>query len=155
MNGNNLGSAGGVTSTPNTENASGYNPAYSGGNQGSDTTVREGIHGCYSDNRVTFPASLLKAGANTLTIQMNSGGGESHIMYDYLRLELAGYVPPAPASVTVYPGNDRNLLSWPVTPGATGYNILRSTNFRRRFCRHRRQRPRPGLRQRHEPRHLS
>ena len=127
VNGNNLGSAGGVTSTPNAESASGYNPAYSGGNQESDTTVREGIHGCYSDNRVTFPASLLKAGANTLTIEMNNSGGESHIMYDYIRLELTGYVPPAPASVAVWPGNNCNLLSWPAAPGATSYNILRST----------------------------
>jgi autotransporter-associated beta strand protein len=126
VNGNNLGSASGVTSTPNAENANGYNPAYSGGNQGSDTTVREGIHGCYSDNRVTFPASLLRAGANTITVKMNSGSGDNHIMYDYFRLELAGYVPPAPASVTAYPGNNGNLLSWPATPGVTSYNILRS-----------------------------
>jgi len=127
VNGNNLGSASGVTSTPNAESVNGYNPAYSGGNQGSDTTVREGIHGCYSDNRVTFPASLLRAGANTITVKMNSGSGDNHIMYDYLRLELAGYVPPAPASVAAYPGNNCNLLSWPVTPGATSYNILQST----------------------------
>ena len=25
------------------------------------------------------------------------------------------------------PGNNCNLISWPVTPGATSYNILRST----------------------------
>ena len=48
-------------------------------------------------------------------------------MYDYLRLELPNYVPPAPAGVTAWPGNNCALLSWPVTPGATSYNILRST----------------------------
>ena len=48
-------------------------------------------------------------------------------MYDYLRLELTGYVPPPPASVAAYAGNNCNLVCWPVTPGATSYNILRST----------------------------
>jgi fibronectin type 3 domain-containing protein len=48
-------------------------------------------------------------------------------MYDYLRLELTGYVPPAPASIAAYAGNNCALLSWPVTPGATSYNLLRST----------------------------
>ena len=43
------------------------------------------------------------------------------------RLELTGYVPPPPASVAAYAGNNCNLISWPVTPGATSYNILRST----------------------------
>ena len=50
-----------------------------------------------------------------------------HAMYDYLRLELTGYVPPPPASVAAYAGNNCNLVCWPVTPGATSYNILRST----------------------------
>ena len=42
-----------------------------------------------------------------------------HAMYDYIRLELTGYVPPAPGSVIAYPGNNCNLVTWPVTPGAT------------------------------------
>ncbi|HEU5396635.1 MAG TPA: autotransporter-associated beta strand repeat-containing protein, partial [Verrucomicrobiae bacterium] len=46
---------------------------------------------------------------------------------DYLRLELPGYLPPPPAKVTAYPGNHANLVCWPVQPGATSYNILRST----------------------------
>jgi autotransporter-associated beta strand protein len=59
---------------------------------------------------------------------MRKGGYFSnHSMYDYIRLELPGYVPPAPASVAAYAGNNCNLICWPVTPGATGYNILRST----------------------------
>ncbi|MGA3182274.1 MAG: polysaccharide lyase family protein [Verrucomicrobiota bacterium] len=127
VNGSNLGSTSGVTSTPNGNSSGGYNPNFSGGNDESDTTVREGIHGCYSDERITFPGTLLNAGQNTITIEMNGGGGEDHIMYDYIRLELAGYVPPAPASVSAYPGNNCNLISWPVTPGATSYNVLRST----------------------------
>ena len=84
-------------------------------------------HGPFLDERVTFPASLLHAGQNTLTINMSAVGYSFFIMVDYLRLELAGYVPPAPASVTVYAGNNRNLVTWPVVPGAARYNILRST----------------------------
>ena len=128
VNGHNLGSTSGTTSTPNANGSGGYSPDFSGGNQQSDTTIREGIHGCYSDERITFPGSLLVSGPNTITIKMNGGGAEDHIMYDYIRLELSGYVPPPPAAVTAYPGNNCNLLSWPVTPGATSYNILRSTN---------------------------
>jgi fibronectin type 3 domain-containing protein len=49
-------------------------------------------------------------------------------MVDYLRLELTGYVPPAPASVNAYAGHSRVLVTWPLVPGATSYNILRSTS---------------------------
>ena len=49
-------------------------------------------------------------------------------MYDYIRLELTGYVPPTPAGIAAYAGNNAVLLSWPVVPGATSYNLLRSTN---------------------------
>ncbi len=108
--------------------SSGYFPAYSSSSDGSDTTIREGIHGLFSDNRITFSGSLLHAGANTITINMRKGGYfANHAMYDYIRLELTGYIPPAPAGVNAYAGNGRVLLAWPVQPGATGYNILRST----------------------------
>jgi hypothetical protein len=90
--------------------------------------VREGNHGAFSDERISFPASLLVSGQNTINIQMRKvNSSESHVMYDYIRLELTGYVPPAPAAVTAYPGNHCNLVCWPVTPGATSYEILRST----------------------------
>ena len=89
-----------------------------------------GDHGVFSDERITFPASLLHAGQNTITISLRQVGGTyfaDHAMYDYIRLELTGYVPPPPASVAAYAGNNCNLVCWPVTPGATSYNILRST----------------------------
>ena len=105
-----------------------YTPAYHTSTDESDSTVREGIHGMYTDNRVTFSGSLLRQGQNTITITMNQGGNlANHAMYDYLRLELTGYVPPPPASVAAYAGNNCNLICWPVTPGATSYNLLRST----------------------------
>jgi rhamnogalacturonan endolyase len=110
---------------------SGYYANYDSSADENDVTVREGIHGAFSDNRTTFAGSLLKAGQNTITITMRQTGTSyfaDHAMYDYLRLELTGYVPPAPASVAAYAGNNCNLVCWPVTPGATSYNILRSTN---------------------------
>ena len=127
VNGNNLGSVSGVTGTPTTSiPTSGYYTGYSD----SDSNIREGNNAAASDERITFPGSQLHAGANTITIGIRQIGGSyfaDHAMYDYLRLELTGYVPPAPASVIAYPGNNCNLVCWPVTPGATSYNLLRST----------------------------
>ncbi len=124
VNGSNLGSTSGVTASPSGESSGGYTPSWSG----ADTTVREGLNADMSDERLTFPGSLLRAGQNTITIKMNNGSyGANHAMYDYLRLELTGYVPPAPASVSAYAGNNCNLISWPVTPGATSYKIFSST----------------------------
>lgn len=112
----------------NIAGSTGYFPAYSSSGSGSDTTIRQGIHGCFSDNRIDFSGSLLRQGQNTITINMRKGGYfANHAMYDYLRLELTGYAPPPPAGVAAYAGNDSVLLSWPVTPGATSYNVLRST----------------------------
>src|SRR5208283_5520370 len=126
VNGSNLGSgsgnAAGVTATPVTLlTANGFNPPATA----SDVSVREGNHGAFSDERITFPASMLHAGNNTVNIDMRKGGYFANCaVYDYLRLEMTGYVPPAPASVAAYAGNGAVLLSWPATPGATSYNIL-------------------------------
>jgi autotransporter-associated beta strand protein len=131
VNNNNLGSTANVTATPNSIPSTGYIPAYSGSGNESDTTIREGINSVLSDERITFPGSLLVAGTNTITISIRQVGGSyfaNHAMYDYLRLELTGYVPPPPASVAAYPGNNCNLITWPVTPGATSYNIFSTTN---------------------------
>ncbi|HTR41800.1 MAG TPA: polysaccharide lyase family protein [Pseudomonadales bacterium] len=112
---------------------SGYNPAYISSGNESDATIREGIHGIFSDNRISFPASYLQAGQNTITIGLRqtskvNGDGyfADHAMYDYIRLEVPGYIPPPPGAVTAYPGNGQNLICWPAQPGATSYNILRS-----------------------------
>jgi rhamnogalacturonan endolyase len=96
----------------------------------SDANIREENHGGYSDERLTFAGSLLHAGNNTINFSFRQAGGSGfthHFMYDYIRLELTGYVPPAPASVTAYAGNNSVLLSWPAVAGATSYNLLRST----------------------------
>jgi fibronectin type 3 domain-containing protein len=119
-----------ITGTPTTSIPStGYIPSYSGSGSESDASIREGNHGMFSDERITFPANMLKTGSNTINFTLRQVGGTyfaDHAMFDYLRLELTGYVPPAPAGVAAYPGNNTVLLSWPVTPGATSYNILRS-----------------------------
>jgi rhamnogalacturonan endolyase len=112
----------------NIAGGTGYFPAYSGSSFGSNAAIREGIAACYSDKRITFAGSLLKAGMNTITITMRKGDYfANHAMYDYLRLELTGYVPPAPSSVSGFPGNNSALVTWPAVPGATSYNVLRST----------------------------
>jgi fibronectin type 3 domain-containing protein len=112
----------------NIAGSTGYFPAYSSSGSGSDTTIRQGIHGCFSDNRITFAGSLLQQGENTITINMRKGGYfANHAMYDYIRLELSGYVPPAPSAVAAYVGNNSALVTWPAVAGATSYNVLRST----------------------------
>jgi autotransporter-associated beta strand protein len=117
----------GVSGTPATSiPTTGYYPGYSD----SDTSIREGNQAAFSDERITFPASMLHSNANTITIAIRQIGGSyfaDHAMYDYLRLELTGYVPPPPAGVAACAGNNCNLVCWPVTPGATSYNFLRST----------------------------
>jgi rhamnogalacturonan endolyase len=110
--------------------STGYSPSYSGSGDGSNATIREGIHGVFSDSRISVPSGYLHAGLNTITISIRLAGGASlshNAMYDYVRLELPGYIPPAPSSATAYAGNGRNLISWPVQSGATSYNVLRST----------------------------
>lgn len=123
LNGKNLGNTPGVVSTPAPNSVNGFFPSYSG----SDANIREENHAAFSDERLNFPATLLKAGKNTLNIRMRKGGSFfPHAMYDYIRLEMTGYIPPAPKSVVVYAGNASNLVTWSVVPGATAYHILRS-----------------------------
>lgn len=65
-------------------------PSVDGGN----ALIREGIHAKYCVERVAIPVSLLKNGTNTISL-VNSLGPKSplpftHVMYDYLDLELPG-----------------------------------------------------------------
>ena len=102
VNGNNLGTAAGVTPSQR-ERSRRVFILYGA----SDTSIREGPNGAFSDERLTFPASLLQAGTNTITINMCKGGDlDKHVMYDYLRLELTGMCP-------------RRLPVPPLTPGTT------------------------------------
>ena len=53
-----------------------------------DAVVRLGSHGAFWDTQFLFNSNLLKAGANTLTIEDTSTGGT--LEWDYLRLEVDG-----------------------------------------------------------------
>jgi len=52
------------------------------------TINRDGIQGSWVEKDVSFDASLMKEGANTLKLTVPAGGLTSGIIYDYLRLEL-------------------------------------------------------------------
>jgi rhamnogalacturonan endolyase len=53
------------------------------------TINRDGVEGSWVEKDLTFDASLLHAGANTLTLTVPAGGITSGIAYDVVRLELA------------------------------------------------------------------
>ncbi len=122
VNDKNLGDVAGAKGAPDELTPTGYFPAY-----GDDSSIHCGVHGPFSDERLYFPANLLHAGQNTITINVNGRGLTDFLMVDYLRLELSDYIPPAPSKVTVFAGNNSVLVTWPVVPGATSYDILRST----------------------------
>jgi rhamnogalacturonan endolyase len=108
--------------------STGFSPPYSDTTTADQAMIRMGSHGIFSDYRINFSSSLLHTGANTITVNMRKGGYFSNMtMYDYIRLELSGYIPPAPANLSSSAGNGLVSLWWPSTPGATSYNVLRST----------------------------
>jgi rhamnogalacturonan endolyase len=59
------------------------------------TINRDGIEGSWVEKDLRFDASLLHAGANTLTLTVPAGGITSGIAYDVVRLELAPAQPVA------------------------------------------------------------
>ena len=82
----------------------------------SDALLRMGIHGAFSDLRITFSSSLLHAGDNVISFTERKSGGD--IQYDYLRLEspgtqLATAVSPSPtvSDVILYPNPVANTLN--------------------------------------------
>jgi autotransporter-associated beta strand protein len=123
----NLGNISGRVGSPNNSlPTTGYYAEYAS----SDGNIREGNNGAFTDERLNFPGSALKAGWNTISISFREIAANyfaDHLMYDYVRLELTGYEAPAPGSVSAYAGNNGNLVCWPVTPGATSYNVYSTT----------------------------
>ena len=53
------------------------------------TINRDGVEGSWVEKDVAFDGSMLRAGANTLTLTVPAGGITSGIAYDVVRLELA------------------------------------------------------------------
>jgi rhamnogalacturonan endolyase len=52
------------------------------------TINRDGIQGSWTEHDVRFPATMLRQGANELTLRIPGGNVMSGVIYDYLRLEL-------------------------------------------------------------------
>ena len=122
VNGTDLGKTSGVTATPTAFSSGVVSPPYS-----DDSSYHITNHGPFCDERITFPASLLSTGSNLITLKATSAGNSDATMFDYVRLEMTGYVPPPPTGVQAAPGNGHNLLVWNAVPGATRYVISRST----------------------------
>jgi autotransporter-associated beta strand protein len=105
-------------------NGTGFFPYYSS----SDPMIRMESHGVFCDYRLNFAGNLLHSGQNEIQLNMRKGGYFSDgILYDYIRLELTGYVPPTPAGLTAIAGNGLVVLNWPASSGATSYTVSRST----------------------------
>jgi len=51
--------------------------------------VRHQVHGIWLEREISFNASLLRQGENTLTLTVPAGSLNSGVIYDYIRLELA------------------------------------------------------------------
>lgn len=56
--------------------------------QGGNALLREGIHAKYSVEYLSIPTSRLKRGDNTITLEQTRTTTQTHVMYDYLNLEL-------------------------------------------------------------------
>jgi rhamnogalacturonan endolyase len=70
-------------------------PTVDGGN----ALLRQGIHAKYSYVDIPIPVARLRQGSNTFRFSFTGDSGfSSHVMYDYLRLELPDFPPPPPDS---------------------------------------------------------
>jgi rhamnogalacturonan endolyase len=65
---------------------------------GGNALLRQGIHAKYSHLDISIPVARLKVGANTFTFSFSGSDQSTHVMYDYLRLELPAFPPPPPSS---------------------------------------------------------
>ena len=95
-----------------------------------DTMIRLGIHGVFSDVRLSIPVADLQAGQNEMDFTMSATGStEKSAMYDYLRLELSSYVPPPPANLTATVAGSQVALKWTAMSGATSYTVKRASSL--------------------------
>ncbi len=109
--------------------STGFFPNYSSSTAANDAMIRMGPHGIWAENRLVFPGSVLKQGTNTITLNMRKGGYVANsAVFDYIRLELTGYVPPAPGIPAVAAGASQTQLTWAPAPGAVDYIIQRAAS---------------------------
>ncbi len=92
-----------------------------------DSLIRQGIHDKYGIDHIGIPVSKLLAGTNTVTLVQRRAvvATVSYVMYDYLDFELPTAGTPVGLAATA--GDARVALQWTASPGATGYNLKRST----------------------------
>jgi len=113
--------------------ATGYFPAYSNSSDESDASIREGIHGTFSDNPSTFAAACCTRAEHHHPQYAQRRYFANHAMYDTSGWNWPA-TPPAPANLTALRSNNCNLVCWAVTPGATSYNIFTHDDFWRQLC---------------------
>jgi len=56
--------------------------------QGGNALLRESIHAKYCVETLSIPTSRLKPGSNTITLEQARADSQTHVMYDYLSMEL-------------------------------------------------------------------
>jgi hypothetical protein len=93
-----------------------FYPIVGGGN----ALIREGIHAKYGVDYIAIPVSLLRVGANTITLLERRYLGGNHAMYDYLNLEMP----------TVAGAADFNVGASQTGTAGAGTSITRSTSSR-------------------------
>jgi len=74
-----------------------------------NSTSRDGIGGYWTERDVTFDASILKQGENTITLTVPSGALTNGIMYDYLRLELNEFYKPDGTKISEVPATTSKI----------------------------------------------
>jgi rhamnogalacturonan endolyase len=94
---------------------------------GANSLMRQGIHDKYGIDHTSIPVSKFVAGTNTITLiqRRSTVATSSYVMYDYVNLELP--TAGAPFNLTATAGDAQVTLVWTASPGATGYNVQRST----------------------------
>ena len=92
-----------------------------GGGGGGNALIREGVHAKYGFGYQSIPLSALRVGTNTITlVQRSVNSGFSHVMYDYVNLEL-------PATLSLPVGRS---LNWRGGNGGNVWDIAATANFR-------------------------
>ncbi|HTY89278.1 MAG TPA: polysaccharide lyase family protein [Candidatus Acidoferrum sp.] len=94
---------------------------------GANSLMRQGIHDKYGIDHTSIPVSKFVAGTNTITLIQRRAmtSTSTYVMYDYVNLELPSAA--APVALTATAGDAQVTLTWTASPGATGYNVRRST----------------------------
>ncbi len=103
----------------------------------SDAKIRKGIHGAFSDLRLLFDGSLLKAGSNSVEFTLRIGGNATvaDVMFDYVRLEAPDTKIGDPLPISFLPlvvskENEMAVLKWATISESNNdyFEVERSSN---------------------------